>query len=118
MKIRLQALFTQPKKRRGIIFLFAVLFAGTMVGCSFAVGAGKEPDAETVRQMDTLARLWCDAQKNQLTPVQAKTLLGGSLKEDFKTMCSLMDDVQPICQWMRSRMRFPIHSIQKRIQRL
>ncbi len=95
MKIRLQALFTQPKKRRGIIFLFAVLFAGTMVGCSFAVGAGKEPDAETVRQMDTLARLWCDAQKNQLTPVQAKTLLGGSLKEDFKTMCSLMDDVQP-----------------------
>ncbi len=93
MKIRLQALFTQPKKRHGMVFLFAVLFAGTMIGCSFAVGAGKEPDAETVRQMDTLAQQWCDAQKNQLTPAQAETLLGGNLKEKFDEMVQGYDDI-------------------------
>ena len=93
MKIRLQALFTQPKKRHGMVFLFAVLFAGTMIGCSFAVGAGKEPDAETVRQMDTFAQQWCDAQKNQLTPAQAETLLGGNLKEKFDEMVQGYDDI-------------------------
>lgn len=86
MKIRLQALFTRPTKQRGIVFLLVVLFAGTMIGCSFAVGAGNEPDAETVQQMDTLAQQWCDAQKNQLTPAQAQTLLGGNLKEKFDEM--------------------------------
>lgn len=86
MKIRLQELFTPPKKRRGVVFLIAILFAGSIVGCSFAVGAANKPDAETVQQMNTLAQQWCDAQKNQLTPEQAETLLGGDLKEKFDEM--------------------------------
>lgn len=86
MKIRLQELFTPPKKRRGVVFLIAVLFAGSIVGCSFAVGAANKPDTETIQQMNTLAQQWCDAQKNQLTPKQAETLLGGNLKEKFDEM--------------------------------
>lgn len=94
MKIRLQELFTPPKKRRGVVFLIAVLFAGSIVGCSFAVGAANKPDTETIQQMNTLAQQWCDAQKNQLTPEQAETLLGGNLKEKFDEMVRGYGDVK------------------------
>lgn len=104
MKVRLQALFMPPKKQRGIAFLLVVLFAGSMVGCSFAVGTGNQLDAETVQQMNQLAQQWCDAQKNQLTPAQAKMLLGGSLKKDFENMVYSADDVQP-------ETRFPVDNL-------
>ncbi len=94
MKTRLQALFTRPKKQYGIAFLLIAFFAVTMVGSSFAVKSGNTPDAETVQQMEELAQRWCDAQKNQLTPAQAETLLGGSLKEKFDEMVQGYVDVR------------------------
>lgn len=88
MKIRLQELFTPPRKRRGVTFLIVILLTGSIVGCSFAIRATDKPNAETVQQMNLLAQQWCDAQKGQLTPIQVQELVTGNLKEQFDKMLS------------------------------
>lgn len=96
MKTRLQQLFSMDPKRRGIVAVLTITAMAVLLGGCFAVTSPEQPDAvdaQTAQQMEVLAKRWCDAQIKGLAPIEADTLLGGTLKIKFDDLASGYFDV-------------------------